>query len=462
MPTLKSWVAWVPVVSVAVPTAVVSLVLTVAIRRHKGSKFRDVNALKQLQVPAESLFRIFQKHLVPIPKLHSEGYAPELALVQSMLGVQPTAVMVLSIWKPALESYLLYVPNCFNMPQLVLPGYGKLRDLVLLASFVASRSNQCAYCATHCCVLAMRRGIDPEWLRRAMGKDSLDTFSSLEEAVIRVASGLGSVPPRLEKKDADLLRAGLSEAEVEWIVAAIAMFGAFNKSMDALDLPLEQSLVTETLPHMDEKFVLNSVVGADREEGKGATSIPLPPVDDWTFPLFVMYQGLRPGGALAMDSKRLRDIPLQRDSCIRYLQDKGFGEFPVLGRLRHDRFRRALTAILVKNFSSDGISLRTKLLVGIELAKVLKNGQLQSELEAVLANLPNEDSGDRNTEEPTKLILRVGLALSYTPSRMTSTLVDEIAGSELQASGIVELISFLSIVQTLHRLETFYQFGDIH
>ena len=396
-----------------------------AVQTHKAFKHVNVKELQSLNVPRESLFRIFQPHLIAMNEIASRGYSSVFSLVQVLIGVVPTCDMVLEIWKPAFECYNIIVPNFLNLPEMLLPGYD-IRELVSLSNYVSSRANMCAYCTSHCCSFAMRRGVVPEKLRDALdallkegGGDTM--FTPRERAVIRVSYGLGSVPSCLTKEDTDMLESTLaSPDQVEWIVASCAMFGSFNKYMDGLGIPLENDTYFETMDYMDSKFVTsmsknpasagftntnsnnNNNVGS--KNGSKATALPVPPKDDWKRLLAVIYHGLRPGGALALDKKLLKGVPTTAEESIVFLKKLCGATFPVLANLHHTRFRRALTAVLSKNFVTDGISLHTKVLAGIQYCEILQNKQLQCELEEILA-LYKSKNNIKDTENPNRHVV---------------------------------------------------------
>ena len=95
-----------------------------AVQTHKAFKHVTVEELQSLQVPSESLFRIFQPHLISMQEIaYSRGYSSVFSLVQVLIGVVPTCDMVLEIWKPAFECYNIIVPNFLNLPEMLLPGY---------------------------------------------------------------------------------------------------------------------------------------------------------------------------------------------------------------------------------------------------------------------------------------------------------------------------------------------------
>ena len=349
-----------------------------------------------------------------------------------------------------------------NFPELLLPGYA-ISDVVPLALYASSRANQSFYCTSHCCSFAMRRGVDPTTLEQdldALMKEGDNTvYNPRELAVIRVAYGLGTVPPCLDPKDVATLQKQMSRPETEWIVAATAMMGDLNKLMDGLNIPLEKNTYGETMAHIDDRLVRSEPVSIGLGElisTEKKPTIPVPPRDDWTLKLAVLYHGLRPGGALALDAKLLQGIPTKAEDCLKYLKDLSGFNFAVLGKLRHERFRRALTAILARNLVTDGIQLHTKILIGIQYCKVLQNEQLRIELEANLGNLP------KITAEPNEeLLMKAAKALFCTPNRLTAATIDLIDASSLTAQNIIELVSFLAALQSLHRIETYYKVSEI-
>ncbi|CAB9505686.1 carboxymuconolactone decarboxylase [Seminavis robusta] len=438
------------------------LAMAYAVYTHRTPKHVDIKALKALQVPKDSLFRIFQPHLVPMDEISARGYSSVLAIVQECIGVQPTCDTVLEIWKPAFQCYNLIVPHFLNLPELLLPGYD-LVDLVPLSMYVSSRANECTYCTSHCCSFAMRRGVDPATLRNSLeailNKDAATKVTPAERAVIRVSYGLGTVPACLNKEDVRLLQETLKKpGQEEWIVAAAAMFGAFNKYMDGLAIPLEADAYGETMEHIDPKFVpsKSATLGLALNDPKAA--LPVPPKDDWTLQLAIIYQGLRPGGAASLDSKLAKGVPTKVEDCIAFLKDLTGATFPVLRKLQHARLRRALTAILSKNFVSDGIALSTKVLAGIQYCGQLQNEQLKSELQQVLASEVEDKYSKSNNNKA--LLLKAAKALSYNPSRMTESIIDEIEASSITAENMVELVSFLAALQALHRFEIYFQVAE--
>lgn len=452
-----------------------------AVRVQAGkTKHEDTEELKRLRVPDDTLFSIFQPYLVSMESLSKEGYSSVLSLVQMLIGVQPTCDMVLGIWLPAFESYNLIVPNLLNLPELLL-GLGTSSDLVSLAMYASSRANECSYCTSHCCSFAVRRGVDPLVLQNLLEERHGEgtkggSMSDIQRSVVKVAYGLGTLPVSITGDDVkEIYKLLPKQKDVEWIVAAAAMFGSFNKLMDGLGIPLERDTYAETIEIMDQSYSVRKAGTMVSEDERK----PRPVMDDWTIKLASIYHGLRPDGALQLDKKLLEDTPRDAGECMDFLKKHTGCPFEFLGRLENARIRRAVTAVIYKNFRHrpDGLGIKKKALAGLQLCFILENDKLRDDMK-LYSNMAGEsddgfaelvqglnasmaggsDKTQKAGDNLTKLVLKVAKALSYSPSRMTTTIVKQVRDMpELTPSILVELVSFLATVQMLHRIVAFYE-----
>ena len=405
--------------------------------------------------------------------------------MQHLIGVQPTCDMVLEIWPPAFQCYNLIVPNLLNLPQSIL-GVGCVRkDLIPLSMYASSRANGCAYCSSHCCSYAVRRGVDPSQIKTLLeefhqegeqghgainAEEKKDTsLDPVQKAVVKLSYGLGTVPCTLTPDNVkEIFKVLPSESDVEWIVAAATMFGAFNKLMDGLGIPLEQKTYAETVNLMDSNYSLGaagSFIQSNRSAGKSQTSTLLqkssllPVIDDWTLKLVCIYEGLRPGGALQLDRQLHGETPWTATECMACLENLTGQSFPIISSLQHVRFYRTITSVLIKNCDdrfSAGLGLRRKVLVGLKYAEILENDRLKAELHVIARTIGISNTNNNENTQITELVLKIGEALSYTPSRVTPELVQQIENEEeLKPAMLVELVSFLAALQMLHRVESF-------
>jgi hypothetical protein len=104
-----------------------------------------------------TLVSLLRSDVVPEETLRQRYGSGFLELTRAMLGVVPNSGPYLEIWPVGFRTCNVIVPNLLNMP-FALWGFGAPRDIVGLAMYAASRAAQCAYCSTHSCSFALRRG----------------------------------------------------------------------------------------------------------------------------------------------------------------------------------------------------------------------------------------------------------------------------------------------------------------
>lgn len=438
--------------------------VTYAVWKHSVQVYENPRLLEEVHFKDESLFPLLQSHMVSIEEICKRGYAAVLSVVQMMIGVRPTGAMVMAIWSPAFDCYNLIVPNLLNMPESIFgfgpPGAAPLpKDLSGLAIHAASRANDCSYCTAHTCTYALRRGLDSSVLRNMLQDDNEnDALTPVQRAVVKVCWGLGTTPATLCKEDVHELYKTMSPEHVEWIVASSGAFGALNKLMNGLGAPLERSTYAETVETLDPTYKLGTAGGIvllDKKKKKERA--PLPPKDDWTVSLAFLYHGLKPGGAMALDTKLLKGIPNTAVDCKARLQSiTGHSFHPIMDNIcYHVRFRRAITAVIATNFEqSAGLGVHIKIKAGIVYANILENKTLENDMQVVAKHFRVDA---KSLEDPKSLlVLRLAKQLSYSPVRVTNEMVGALRASDIDAEMLVELVSFLACLQMIHRIEMFY------
>lgn len=377
------------------------------------------------------LIELLQKDAVPFETLHAR-YGALLKLVRTLIGVIPNCDPYLEIRPPAFRTYNVMVPNLLNLPPLIW-GLGAPRSTLGLAMYVSSRVAACPYCSAHCCSFALRRGATVEQVMASL--DGGTALGPADRAAVRVARALSVVPADITADDrAELLRQ-LSPSNAEWVVLSIAMMGWLNKAMDALGIPLEEPTVAEVSSviapsgwtpgqHVKEAIAAGEPVGADS--------------------LFTRMSVIRYAPeALRLDKEWTRGVPDRWPAVGEYLREKTGHDFPVLSRLRHRRAVRAIATMIQENLGESVIGRENKLAAGLVYADAVQDAPLAAELRALGAkDLP---------DSPTQTLAR---AISPSPAAVTASTLD--ACRTVPAAGVVETVSFVSLLQLLHRLSTFY------
>ncbi len=379
------------------------------------------------------LVNLLEHDAVPLQTLHGR-YGSLLELVRKLLGVVPNCDPYLEIWPPAFRTYNVMVPNLLNLPLLGW-GLGAPRSTVGLAMYVSSRAAGCAYCSAHSCSFALRRGATADQVTASL--EAEHTLTAAERSVVRVAHALGTVPTTIDDDARADLRRHFSAKDAEWMVLAIAMMGFLNKAMDALGVPLEDPVIAE----------VNRVIAPSGwTPGQHFTRTVLdgdpPGEDSLRARLSVVRQA---PAAIKLDKQWTKGVPDRWPAVGQFLHEQTGHNFPVLTHLRHRRAVRAIATMIRDNLGESIIGRDQKLSAGLIYARTVENPALETELTVALGarELP---------ESPTLILAR---AISSSPAAVDGRAIE--AAREIPPAGIVELVSFIAVLQMLHRLSCFYR-----
>jgi hypothetical protein len=349
-----------------------------------------------------------------------------------LIGVVPNCDPYLEIWPPAFRTYNVMVPNFLNLPFLVW-GFGARRATIGLAMYVASRTAACAYCSAHTCSFALRRGATVDQVATALEADA--NLAAPERAAIRVARSIARVPADLREEERAALRQHFSDGDVEWIVLSIAMMGWLNKMMDALGVPLELSTVEE----------VNGVIERTGwTPGKHMKEAPRSGAAPRADSLMTMLSIIRHApAALSLDKEWTAGVPGRWPAVGDFLRQATGHDFPVLSRIKHERAIRAIATMIRDNFAEGVIERDEKLATGLVYAEIVGDAALAEELRKLGAKALGNS--------PVQILAR---AISPSPAAVDESVMESIR--EIQPAGIIEVLSFVSVMQMLHRREVFY------
>jgi alkylhydroperoxidase family enzyme len=387
------------------------------------------------QGESATLLSLVKAGAVPFDVLH-ERYGGLLELVRTLIGVVPNCDPYLEIWPTAFRTYNVMVPNFLNLPFTVW-GFGAPKEVLGLAMYAASMKAGCMYCSAHTCSFALRRGATPDDVARAGGED-VSELSPAARAAIAVARALSGTRSSLTAAHRQALEAQLPGADAEWVVLSIGMMGFLNKFMDALGVELEPSTVDEV------SAVISPSGWSPGKHMDGGQREPngQPPHPDglWTKARVVRYAP----GALSLDKKWTRGVPDRWPQVGAYLKERTGHDFPVLSRLTRRRAIRALATMLRDNLdvAESVVGIPAKLAAGLELARVTGDSVLEAQLRAL---------GPAHADSRVEALAR---AIAPSPARVSSEVVAQCSG--MSPAAVVEIVTFVSVMQLLHRVEGYY------
>jgi alkylhydroperoxidase family enzyme len=377
------------------------------------------------------LVELLEKDAISFDTLHTR-YGSLLELVRTLIGVVPNCDRYLEIWPTAFRSYNVMVPNFLNLPFLVW-GMGAPRTTIGLTLYVSSRAAGCPYCSAHTCSFALRRGATVEEVAAAL--EGASPLSQRDRVAVRVARALSVIPADLRDEDRAELRRHLSEADVEWVVLAAAMMGWLNKTMDALGVPLEEPTVAE---------VSGVIASSGWTPGKHMKESPpagAPPrADSFATRIGILRHA---PAAIALDKQWTAGVPDRWPDVGDFLRSKTGHTFPLLSRLRHRRAIRAIATMIADNLKESVVGREAKLGAGLVYAEAVHDAPLADELRALGAKELAESS-----------VLTLARAIAPSPAAVDDGVVA--ACRDLSPAGIVEVVTFVALLQLLHRLSTFY------
>ena len=296
------------------------------------------------------------------------------------------------------------------------------------------------------------------------------SFSRGELAAIAVARSLARIPCELTAAERAELVDVYGERKAEWVALGAVMMGFLNKFMDAIGVELEQSVVSE----------VSATMGPDWSSGKAGTLLdpaaperPAPAADGLRTRLRLLP--LMPA-AIRFDRRWQRETPSRWPDVAAFLSERTGHDFRVLEGLHSRRARRAMASMLQQNLdpASSVVGIDLKVLVGAIFAEIVGDERLADDIRALarhadidsvklrdaIAYAQGDDAKPLAGSRAESAALALARAASCSPARTDASIVDACAESGLSPAAVVEIITWLSVLQMLHRLTCYLTVGD--
>jgi hypothetical protein len=419
----------------------------------------------------KTLASIIKSASIDFEILH-KNYKPMLGLVKELIGVVPNCDPILEIWSTGFRTYNLLVPNMLNLPHSLLGGK-RMKSSMGLAMYTSSMTASCPYCAAHCCSYALRRGLNQKAIYNPQNPQ--------EQAIVAIANGLSTVPVSLTVEDCKKMQHHFSGEEVETIVYSIGLMGFLNKYMDAMGIELEQESIN------DVGQILSKTKWNPGKHINGAlniTKITSPKVDNIRTYLRVLKYA---PNAILLEKKWTIGVPNNATKASEYLKEHTGYSFPILKHIAKKRIVVSLTTVLRDNLNHEStvVGLPIKTIAGYVYATVILNHLLASEIREIIKHFApdlsdsffekldaiiaikapssideyNELIGliesDLSLTHKEAAIIILAITASPSPAIISDVAVDQTA-TIIKPESIVEVMVWLSVLQLLHRLSSYY------
>ncbi len=400
-----------------------------------------------------------------------KNYNPLLNLVRELIGIIPNCDPTLEIWPPGFRTYNLLVPNMFNLPNTIF-GNKSFKASMGLAMYASSKA-ACAYCTAHTCSFALRRGARAEAISGVR--------TEKEQAVVTMAEKLAQIHSSLTITDIEAVRQYFSASETEWLVNAISMMGFLNKFMNAMGIELEQEAINDTAELLSEA---GWQPGIHALNGFTVTKPAVPKQDN----LFTYLRVIRQApGAIAWEKKWTKDVPFEYSKASEYLKQHTAHTFPILKPVKEKRVVQTLTTALRDNLNNEATvtGLKIKMYAGYIYSTLVYNEMLASEVRSLSAQwapeltnekfellneisqmeIPSDSASCENviaslqeqfslTQKEAVTIL-LAISVSYSPAQNNDAVTETVL-KYLEPAAIVETVVWLSVLQLLNRLSSYY------
>jgi hypothetical protein len=392
-------------------------------------------------------------------------YNPVLELVNLLIGTIPNCDLIMEIWPTSFKTYNLLVPNLLNLP-LTLFGSKSVKSLMGLAMYHSSSSAGCNYCTAHCCTFALRRGLDESII--------LGTENPKESAVINFSRKMSEIPCTITQDDFKELQKYCNPKEVEAVSMGVVLMGFLNKFMDVIGVELEQAAIDD----VGELLGQTGWKAGKHFEGEVKKSENSNLVKKDSLPIYLKTIRQAPG-AIHLENKWTKGVPSELNKINTFLNNEIGHSFSILSKLKRKKLLKALATVLKDNFSASNslIGLREKIISGLIFSKVVDNTYLENELlilakknaieideefhAKITAFSKNNSSNVSDLKQQAshfelseQEIIRMKFVqqASSSPVVINEVIKEEII-KEMPAESIVELVTLLSLLQTLHRLD---------
>jgi uncharacterized peroxidase-related enzyme len=185
-----------------------------------------------------------EPRLAPLPPDHDPELKEIFADYAKRGSYIPNSMLIMQR-KPKLALTLTAFHSAIFDPEgEVDPGFKRL------LAFVCSRAAGCQYCMAHQVGGAFKLGIDAEKFDAIWDYRTSPIYSDAERIALDVAVAAGCVPNAVTDEMFDELKRYWNEGQIVEIIAAIAIFGFFNRWNDTMATPLEDIPIQKASEHL--------------------------------------------------------------------------------------------------------------------------------------------------------------------------------------------------------------------
>jgi len=172
-------------------------------------------------------------HVDPRSREDLTEFEPYFAFLDGHAGYVPNAFLTMARLPGLFRGYLAFSAALGELN-------GVSTELKVLMSHLASSAYGCRFCEAHTSHTAVQRGVAEERIEKVWEFETSDLFTDAERAALRLARDMGQVPNQVTHQHFDALRAWFTDDQIVEMVAAVSLFGFWNRWNDTMATDLEQ------------------------------------------------------------------------------------------------------------------------------------------------------------------------------------------------------------------------------
>ncbi|MEZ4333113.1 MAG: carboxymuconolactone decarboxylase family protein [Myxococcota bacterium] len=172
-------------------------------------------------------------HVDPLPRQAATEFEEYFRLLDRTAGYVPNSFLTMARLPELFRGYLAFSGALARLDRVD-------AGLKVLMSHLASSANGCRFCEAHTSHTARQRGVEAERIAAVWEFETSALFDEAERAALRLALAMGRSPNDVTSDHFDALRSHFDEEQIVEMVAAVCLFGFWNRWNDTLATDLER------------------------------------------------------------------------------------------------------------------------------------------------------------------------------------------------------------------------------
>jgi uncharacterized peroxidase-related enzyme len=172
-------------------------------------------------------------NIAPLPREDAPEFEDYFRSLDENAGYVPNSFLTMARVPGLLRGYLEFSSALAKLDRVD-------KGLKILMSHLASSANGCRFCEAHTSHTAHKSGVEDARVAAVWEFERSNLFSESDRAALRLALAMGQSPNTVGPEHFTALRAHFDDEQIVEMVAAVCLFGFWNRWNDTLATDLER------------------------------------------------------------------------------------------------------------------------------------------------------------------------------------------------------------------------------